>query len=186
LNHHISQIFVLDFCSSSLMRDGPILAEHTTEVAVGEEDGAGAVVAHQRRLLPEVRMEAEDDRLDRSPAEPLLPFLPIHSAPSGTELTVLEEVIGLLDPLGQPAFFLQLRVSGLPPFLLGSGFGRGRREKKGTPCEKDGSFYEDAARDLHVRDFPSDTPSPSRREGRGAGNTSSFVFVKKICANFFC
>jgi hypothetical protein len=73
-DHHVSQIFVLNFLSSSLMRDGPILAEDAPKIAVGEENSAGPISAYQRHLLAEVGVITENYGLHRSPAEPLFTF----------------------------------------------------------------------------------------------------------------
>jgi hypothetical protein len=108
------------------------------------------MLADHRHLFAKMRVMAENDGLQGRPAEALLSLLPIHSAPPGTELAVLEDRIGLLDPLGQLTFLLQFCVSWLPPCFLRGGLSQGRRKKKGTPCEEKRSFYENAACDLHV------------------------------------
>ena len=38
--HHVCQVFILKFLSSSLVGDWPVLAEDAAEVAVGKKDGA--------------------------------------------------------------------------------------------------------------------------------------------------
>jgi hypothetical protein len=106
------------------MGDGPVLAEDTTEVAVREEDGAGAILAHQGYLFAKMGGSAEDDELHRSPAEPFSTLFPVYSATPRTELAILKHGIGLLDPLGQFALFLQLFISWNPRFFF---FRCGRR-----------------------------------------------------------
>jgi hypothetical protein len=64
------------------------------------------MLAHQRHLFAKMGMGAENDQSERSPAESLFPFMPIHSAPSRTELAILKNGIGLFDPLGQLPFSL--------------------------------------------------------------------------------
>jgi hypothetical protein len=79
-------------------------------------------------------MGAEDDDLQRSPAEPFFTFFPIDSAAPGTEVTVLEERVGLLNPLGKFTFFLKLLISWDPLFFFfGHGGRRGRGEEYRTP-----------------------------------------------------
>jgi len=103
--HHVRHIFIFYLFSPSLMRDGPVLAENTAKVAVRKEDRARPILPHQWHLLAKVRMKTEDDWFEWSPAESPLTLLPIHSAPPGTELAVLEDGAGLLDPPGQLTFF---------------------------------------------------------------------------------
>jgi hypothetical protein len=99
------------------MGDGPVLTKDATEVAVGEEDGARPFSTHQRHLFTKMGVITENHRLDRSPTESLFSFLPIHPTHPWTELTILEEGIGLLDPLSQFTFPLQFFI-GRNPFLL--------------------------------------------------------------------
>ncbi len=47
VEHHLRQVFILDFPSSSFMGDGPVLAEDAAQVAVGEEDGTRAMLSDQ-------------------------------------------------------------------------------------------------------------------------------------------
>ncbi len=99
VNHHVSQVFIINLLSLPLMGDGPVLAEDTAEVTVGEEDGARPILANQRYLLAEMGVSTIDHRSRRSPAEPRFPILPIHPALPRTELATLENSIGLLNPL---------------------------------------------------------------------------------------
>jgi hypothetical protein len=46
VEHHLCQVLILNFLSLSLVRNGPVLTEDTTEVAVGEEDGARSFLTH--------------------------------------------------------------------------------------------------------------------------------------------
>jgi hypothetical protein len=117
VNHHVCQFFILNFLASSFMGDGPVLTKDATEVAVGEEDGARPFSTHQRHLFTKMGVITENNRFDRSPAESLLSFLPIHPTHPGTELTILEEGIGLLDPLSQLTLHLQFLI-GRNPFNL--------------------------------------------------------------------
>jgi len=65
----------------------PVLAEHTTQVAVAEEDGAGAPDPHESPLLPEMGMKGCYPESSAGPAFPDLPFKPVDSAFPGTEIT---------------------------------------------------------------------------------------------------
>jgi hypothetical protein len=56
VEHHICELLVINFLSPSLEGNRPILAEDTAEIAVGEEDSAGSVLAHQRYLLAKMRL----------------------------------------------------------------------------------------------------------------------------------
>jgi hypothetical protein len=73
---------------------------------------------------------AEDDELHRSPAETFFTLFPVYSATPRTELAILKHGIGLLDPLGQFALFLQLFISGDPRFFLFWYGMEGERRKK--------------------------------------------------------
>ncbi len=102
-----------------------------------EKDGAGPVVSHQGDLLPEMGVGAEDHHLGGSPAEAFLALLPVDPAPPGTELTVLEEAVGPLHPLGEFTLSFEFFIGRPPGFLL---FGLGRignlRKKQRTACEE--------------------------------------------------
>jgi hypothetical protein len=125
-DHHVCQLLILTFLSSSFMGDGPVLAEDTTEVAIREEDGAGAILTYQGYLFAKMGGGAEDDELHRSPAESSFTLFSIHPATPRTELAILKHGISLFDPLGQFALFLQLFISGDPRFFL---FGDGKRKR---------------------------------------------------------
>jgi hypothetical protein len=100
------------------MGDGPVLAKNTAEVAVGKKDGAGAIVSHQGDLLPNMGVGAEDHHFGGSLADAFLALLPVDSAPSGTELTVLKEGISLFYPLGEFSLAFEFFISRTPWFLL--------------------------------------------------------------------
>jgi hypothetical protein len=99
VEHHGRQVFILNFLSLALVGDGPVLAEDTTEIAVGEEDGARPVSPHQRYLFPKMGLSIENHRFEWSPAKSLFALLPIHPALPGTELALLKEAVGFLDLL---------------------------------------------------------------------------------------
>jgi hypothetical protein len=100
-NHHLCEVFIPNFLSSSFMGDGPVLAENAAEVTVGKEDGARSILTDQRHLLAEMGVIAENHRSHRSAAESLLPFLTIDPTSPWTEVATFENAIGLLNPLGQ-------------------------------------------------------------------------------------
>jgi hypothetical protein len=116
--HHLRQFLIFIFLSSPLMGNRPILAEDTSKVAVGEEDGSGSMLTHQRYFLSKMGMGAESDNLHGGPAEPFLTLLPVHSATPGTEVTTLEEGVGLVNPLFKFTLSLQLFISGNPWFFF--------------------------------------------------------------------
>jgi hypothetical protein len=90
------------------------LAEYTTEVTVGKKDGTGSVLPHQRNLFAEVRLSHINNNSGRSATQSKLAVLPIGPALPRTQLAVLEDRVGLLNSLGQPALLLQLAVGGIP------------------------------------------------------------------------
>ena len=63
-------------------------------------------------------MNAEDNDLHGSPAEPSFPFFPIDPTTPGTEVTILEEGVGLLNPLFKFTLSLQLFIGGHPWFFF--------------------------------------------------------------------
>jgi hypothetical protein len=141
-DHHIRHILILNFLSSSFMGDGPVLAKETAEVAVGEEDGARPIFADQGFLFAEMGVIAINHGSDRSLAEPPFALFPIHPALAGAEPAMLEDAVGLLDPLTEFSLFLQFLISWLPlvsPFLSGlkgSGREKQRASQKERPSDK--------------------------------------------------
>ena len=63
--------------------DRGVLTVDAAQRAAGEEDGAAAVLAGDRRLLPEVQRRPGHEHLARSSANPALPRRPIGPAPPG-------------------------------------------------------------------------------------------------------
>jgi hypothetical protein len=100
VDHHVGQVFILNFLPSSLMGNGPVLAEDTSKVAVGEEDRARPVITHYRSLFAKMGVSAENNGHNWSPAEAFFALLPIDPTLSGTELAMLKDCVSLLDPLG--------------------------------------------------------------------------------------
>jgi hypothetical protein len=131
VNHHVCQVFILNLLASSFMGDGPVLAKDTTEVAVREEDGAGPLSTHQRHFFAKMGVITKNNRFDWSPTESLLSLSPIHPTLSGAELTILEEGIGLLNPVSQFTFHLQFLIGWNPlNLLLLSSMKRNRRKEE--------------------------------------------------------
>jgi hypothetical protein len=94
-------------------------------------------------------MGAEGDNFDGGSTEPSLPFFPINPALPGTELAILEERVGLLNPLSKFTFFLKLLIGWNPWFFfLRYGRGRGRGENERTAKEETIS-YEIPAGEFH-------------------------------------
>ncbi len=118
IEHQLRQVFIINFLPFSLMGDGPVLAEDTTEIAVGEEYGTGSVPPYQRYLFTKMGLGAVNHGFDRSPAEPFFALLPIYPALPGTELAILEDTIGLFDPLSKFTLLLQFLISWKPSFSL--------------------------------------------------------------------
>ena len=80
--------------------DRGVLAINTTQRAAGEEDGAAAVLAGDRRLLPEVQRRPGHEHLARSSANPALPRRPINATPPGAQLArQRQRVEGMRDAL---------------------------------------------------------------------------------------
>ena len=107
------------------------------------------MVSHQGDLLSEVGVGAEDHHFGGSPAEAFLSLLSVDSAPPGTELTAIEGIIGLLDPLSQFSLLLQFLISWMPFFLLLLFGTRGGWEEKQGAAQKEKTFNEIAAREFH-------------------------------------
>jgi hypothetical protein len=94
-------------------------------------------------------MGAEDDDLQGSLAEPSFTFFPIDPAAPGTEVTVLEERVGLFNPLGQLPLFFQFLISWSPLFFfVGHGGRRGRGEEQ-RASEKERLLDEIPAGEFH-------------------------------------
>jgi hypothetical protein len=70
-DHHVRQILILDLLSFSLVRDRPVLAEDTAEVAIGEKDGTGPISANQGYLFTKMGMRTENHGSCRGPAKAL-------------------------------------------------------------------------------------------------------------------
>jgi hypothetical protein len=104
--HHIRHVFILNFFSPSLVGNGPVLAEDTAKIAIGEKNRTRPVISNQGYLFTKMGMVAEDHRFERSPAEPFFTYFPIHPTPPGTELTMLENGVSMFDPLSQLTSFL--------------------------------------------------------------------------------
>jgi hypothetical protein len=100
------------------VRNGPVLAEDTAEVAVGEEDGARTFSAHQRHFFAKMGVITENHRLDRSSTESFFTLLPIYTTLPWTELAIFKDRIGLLDPLSQFPFYLQSFIGWNPLVTL--------------------------------------------------------------------
>ncbi len=50
VKHHVCQVFISDFLPPALVRNGPVLAEDTPKITVGEEDGARSFLTYQTFL----------------------------------------------------------------------------------------------------------------------------------------
>jgi hypothetical protein len=86
MEHHVREVLIINLLSLPLVSNGPVLAEHTTEIAIGEEDGARSLLPHQRYLLAEMWLSHINDNSGRGAAEPLFSISAICTTLSGTEL----------------------------------------------------------------------------------------------------
>jgi hypothetical protein len=71
------------------MADVVILAENTSEIAMGEEDGARPVIANQRRLLAKVRKSTGHHKLRWGLAVSNLSIQSVHPTLSRAEPALL-------------------------------------------------------------------------------------------------
>jgi hypothetical protein len=74
IEHHLSQVLVLEFATLSLVGYGPVLTEHTAEIAVGEKDSAGTVLTYQGYLFAEMRLGKINYNFPRGPTKTVLTF----------------------------------------------------------------------------------------------------------------
>jgi hypothetical protein len=72
IEHHLRQVFVLEFATLSLVGYGPVLTEDTAEIAVGEKDSAGTVLAYQGYLFAEMRLGNINYNFPRGPTKTVL------------------------------------------------------------------------------------------------------------------
>jgi hypothetical protein len=101
IEHHLRQVFVLEFATLSLVSYGPVLTEYAAEVAIGEKNSAGTVLAHQRDLFAEMRLANINYNFPRGSTEAAFAFQSICPTLSGTKLALPQKGIGLLDPWSQ-------------------------------------------------------------------------------------
>jgi len=148
VEHHVRQVFIFNLLSLSLVGDGPVLAEDTAEIAVGEEDGPRPISAHQRHLLAKMRVSPENYGFYRGPAKSPFALSAIYPTPAGTELAILEDRVCLLDLLGKFALLFQFLIRWTPPFSLlcgikGSGIEKQRAAQEKSTFNKipTGSFH---------------------------------------------
>ena len=96
-------------------------------------------------------LSAENHDSGRSPAEPPFSLLPIHSTLPWAELALLEDGVGLLDPLSQFTLTLQFLIGRMPLlslFLLGV---KGDRRDEQRATQDESPFDEIPAGDLRIR-----------------------------------
>ena len=99
--HHRGQANGAYFGALIQLADLVVLAEDAGKVAAGEEDGAGAVHAHQGRLLAEVRSVAVDPGVPFSTAEAQLVLQAVDAAMSGADLAGFKPGDGLAGTILQ-------------------------------------------------------------------------------------
>ena len=150
VDHCVCQVFILHFLSFSLMGDGPVLAEDTAEITVREKNGARPVFANQGYLFAKMGVSTENHGFDRSPAEPPFAPLPIYPTLTGTELALLENGVGLLDPLSKLTLSLQFLIGWMPFLSLFLLCIKGDWRQEQRTAQEEGVFYEIPASDLHT------------------------------------
>jgi len=114
VEHHFCQPLIVILSAVPFVGDGPVLAEHATEVTVGEEDGTRSMLSNEGYLFAKMRLSHINQNSGWSPAESELTGFPVRPALPWTQLALLEHRVGLLNPLYQSALFLQLSVGGMP------------------------------------------------------------------------
>jgi len=141
VDHHVRKVFIFAFLTFSLMGDWPVLAEDAAEITIGKKDGARSVFAHQRYLFAKMGLSAENHGSVWASTEPYLPPLTIYPAAPRTELAILEESIGLLDPPSQFTLMFQSFISWVPSlYLLLSGI-KGDRIQEKRAAQNKRAFY---------------------------------------------
>ena len=96
--HDLAQTLVAEERAVAAMADLPVLAIGAQEIAVAEEDRAGAVAAHQRRLLPEMRVGRGHLNARGGSAHARFALQPVDSAPSRTELATAKKGVKRFRP----------------------------------------------------------------------------------------
>jgi len=139
VQHHAREFLVAHFTPPPLVGDGPVLAENAPEVAVGNEDGPGPVLAGDGLFFAEVGMGAVDHRPGGRPAEPFLPLQPVHPAPPRAQLAPLEDGVSLLHPIAEFPLSFQSCVPGLPLGPIDDLGARGNRGPKRTCPGQEGN-----------------------------------------------
>ena len=87
--HHLGQAGRGHPLASDLPGDVVVLAEHTAQVAAGEEDRARAVPTPQAVLLPEVWEVGGDHGLAADGAQPLVVGQAVHLAQPRADATAI-------------------------------------------------------------------------------------------------
>jgi hypothetical protein len=99
IEHHFRQPLIVILSTVSLVGDGPVLAEHATEITVGKKDGTRSVLSNEGYLFAKMRLSHINQNSGWSPAESYFTVFSIRPALPWTELALLEHRIGLLNPL---------------------------------------------------------------------------------------
>jgi hypothetical protein len=94
-------------------------------------------------------MGAEGDHLRRSSAEPSFPFFPIDPTTPGTEVTILEEGVSVLNPLFKFTLSLQLFIGGHPWFFFFGDCERGGRGEEQRASKEERILDEIPAGEFH-------------------------------------
>jgi len=111
--HDLRYLLLIHLISLSQMADVVVLAEDTSQIAIGEEYGARSEFPHQRAFLSKMRAKAGNLRFSPGSADPLLLFKPINSTAVRTEVALPEFLPQSLHPLRKFPFFMKPYIGGL-------------------------------------------------------------------------
>jgi hypothetical protein len=132
------------------MGDGPILAENTTEIAVGEKDRSRAMLPHKGHFFTKMGLGAGHDDSVRSLAESLFSLKPVYTTLPRAKLTFPQKGVGLINPLCKLTPFLQLLIGRLPGLFSLKAVKRGwRKDNRATKDER--TSEKNSPIDLHTK-----------------------------------
>jgi hypothetical protein len=116
--HDSAQTLVAEERAVAAMADRPVLAIGAQEIAVAEEDRAGPMAAHQRRLLSEMWVGRGHLHARGSSAHARFALQPVDSAPSRAELATSKKRVQGFRPAREFAVLSQANVCRMPVRLL--------------------------------------------------------------------
>jgi hypothetical protein len=116
--HGPAQTLVAEERAVAAMADLPVLALGAWVIAVAEEDRAGAVAAHQRRLFSKMRVGRGHLNVRGSAAHARFALQPVDSASSRAELATSKEGVKGFRPVLEFAALSQANICRMPVRLL--------------------------------------------------------------------